>query len=206
MKLVRCDHYRCAELDGTTYLIAPDDTTEEQLEKDAQEAADWQIEAIIRWRTQHERPTSSRAYKSCITDYPDDMTMREAKALQERDRKEAEKLSQLERDATKEFSEYMRQRGYIPLWEYDGEDTLSTPVSWGHSHGLSLKMSDGHPTDYKACEKPAPKRRILVAKEVDPPPPPDPPPARIINEGVSVGVEKPHAPPDPLYDSGGGKK
>ena len=187
MKLVKCSHYRCGEIDGTTYLMAPDGTTEEEFEKDAQESADWQIAAIQRWRGSHEKPKQPSYPYPTLHDFPDSMTIAEARAIHEEGKKQWEEYRRLEQETTKPFAEYMRTRGYLPLWEYEGEDMLTATVSWGHPHGLYIEMSDGHPVDYKACEKEKPRVRTL--KEDVPPPPPDPPPARIIQEGVRVGVE-----------------
>ena len=46
MKLVKITHWRCGEVDGCTFLAAPDGITEEQLGRDTETAETQYIEAI----------------------------------------------------------------------------------------------------------------------------------------------------------------
>lgn len=150
MKLVRVDHYRCGEIDGVTYLWAPDDTDEKKLDADI--AAAIVKHDVVREEFREQGPKPPHLTMHDIDKFSRDMTVGEAiKKIKEAQEKR-KKWDCLERRVTRSFGSHMRELGYIPLgWMDDeedgGVDIIHSFAYWGHRHGQSIDYTTTD-TDY----------------------------------------------------------
>jgi hypothetical protein len=149
MKLVAVTHYRCGEYDGMTYLLAPDDITEDKFDDDVETAMKNHLKAIDDFKSSE--PAPSGLYRDRIVDFPDDMTISEAKKKIEEIKKKQKEYEDKKRKAVRSFGAYMEDLGYeILSWSSMEDRSFFTgTVWWGHRHGDPLNYecmeADYHP-------------------------------------------------------------
>lgn len=144
MKLVRIIHYRCGEFDSSTYLLAPDDITEEQLEKDANTAFQNHINAIEEYKNSGNEPL----YRQKLEDFPGHVTIAEAQSIIEKAKEQAIDFEKKKRKAFRSFGDFMVELGYILLGFEDEGIIPETYINWGHRHGDPLNMSSTGSIDF----------------------------------------------------------
>ena len=104
MKLVAITHYRCGEPDGHSFLLAKDDLTEEQFEKDVSIAQSNYLAKKEEFKTLREKP---KYLSKSINDYPDDITILQAKKLINKNDEDLKKWREEEAKYSRTFLYYM---------------------------------------------------------------------------------------------------
>lgn len=135
MKLIHVVHNRCGEPQGSTYLIAPDDKTNDDIERDVKEVTKEHLERLKKEKSQRPEHFDTNLHR-----LPETMTIAEVKA-KEKEYNEAEKIWDRERIArTQSFGQLMKERGYMPLGWLGEKEIPTFQANWGHSHGLSFGL------------------------------------------------------------------
>jgi len=131
-RLIKIRHYRCGEPDGSSYVIAPESKTNEQIEADVDAAAEELIKSIEGFKELH-NSTPPKAYPR-VEDYSEDLTLKEIKVLMESDRQKRKDFDARKRQATASYESFLYKKGY----EWIGECEDEFEISWGHRHGMRL--------------------------------------------------------------------
>lgn len=133
-RLVRVEHSRCGEYDGTEYVLAP-------IEWDG-EKIDGEVSAVVK-----EMIADAKLVKDApltpphhppYADHPD-KTVAEIQAAHEERKIAYKQWLEENRHLTRSFQERLREHGFVRLWDDEpatGRHDAST--YWGHSHGLKL--------------------------------------------------------------------
>lgn len=137
MKLVKINHIRCDEWTGTTYLLAPEDTTEEQLQKDVDTAEQNYLQSIKNFEDAGQKPKYININN--FGELPNNLTVGEFNEMRIKRDQEIKEWDDKRDASTHNFAYYMRQLGYFDLNE--DEDALEAEVNWGHRHGETLDIS-----------------------------------------------------------------
>ena len=138
MKLVAITHYRCGEPDGHSFLLAKDDLTEEQFEKDVSIAQSNYLAKKEEFKTLREKP---KYLSKSINDYPDDITILQAKKLINKNDEDLKKWREEEAKYSRTFLYYMYDLWYKNIYDYDDDEVLNVYADWGHEHGENLNYS-----------------------------------------------------------------
>jgi 4-aminobutyrate aminotransferase-like enzyme len=133
-KLVRIEHIECSEWSGYSYLIAPDNITEEKLQEDANKALEQYLETKRNFEDLNPKPLypSNR-----LEDYPDAITINEARRREFKEKEEWTKWQDARLKVGRSFGAYMVDLGYQFLYEVD---MLEATVNWGHNHREIIDM------------------------------------------------------------------
>ena len=146
MKLVRVGHYKCDSVDYYTYLLAPEDKTQEQIEEDVATATSNHLNALKTFET----ASKPKYLQGLLREFSEDITIQEANRLLEENHLADNEYNKLRNQAGQSFMYWMRQIGYKDLSE--AEDTIEVEAYWGHNHGLSIDVSKTD-TDYKPVKR-----------------------------------------------------
>jgi len=134
-RLVRVQHYRCGEWHGDTYALSPDDASDSRIETDVRKAFDHYMQAKQEFNKQQQRPNWPGER---LADYPNDLTVKEAKELYERRRVEHAEWLDRKRSVERSFGAWLFELDYVPLHDADAVEVY---LSWGHQHNEELNMS-----------------------------------------------------------------
>lgn len=145
MKLCKISHYKCDEFDGHTFLLGPDNITEEQLSKDAEEAVNYHLNKLREFNNQPDKPAYPR--------YPDldkvdpNTTCGELVEQYKKDQVNYKNWETLRRESSGSFMTVMSSKGYKRLSNYEGEQEITgkilvTTAYWGHNHDLPVNKED----------------------------------------------------------------
>jgi hypothetical protein len=147
MKLVKVEHYRCGEIDGTSWLVAPDGKDGDAISDDIAAAEDEHMRVCK--DVPGDRPPMPVYHLTgggCR--WPKTMTIAEIEAENDRRVKAQGEWEEAVRKRNGTFESLMRAKGYRELWELgDGEVDANT-VDWGHNHGSRLAYGNS-PKAYK---------------------------------------------------------
>jgi len=95
-----------------------------------------------------------------LADYPNDLTVKEAKELYERRRVEHAEWLDRKRSVERSFGAWLFELDYVPLHDADAVEVY---LSWGHQHNEELNMSLSD-TDCSPKENIADTPRIIDGK------------------------------------------
>jgi hypothetical protein len=137
-KFVRIEHIRCGEFEGYTYLLAPENITQEQFEKDVDTATQNYFKAKEEFKKMSDKP---KYVGTGIADFPEDMTIKEAKELYNKLTNERWNWESKERQVSKSFGFWMTDLGYLLLGDIEDGYIIETFVNWGHRHGEHIDYS-----------------------------------------------------------------
>jgi hypothetical protein len=144
MKLIKICHYRCSEYDGFDYFVAPDDITEEQVEKDIERTKELmkkEKEDFI--AMEGKRPNLLYLNQGAMPneDFPENMTIKEAKEKIRENAKKLDEWSKKEDAAKTSFASHFLElkTGYRSLHELDPTEIIEMTADWGHNHGEIIK-------------------------------------------------------------------
>lgn len=160
MKLVRIEHVRCGEYDGYTYMLAPDDTSEDKLDNDVFTAMNNYLNALGEFKKLNKRP--ERLYFN-LDNIPDNVTMSEAKELTKQRDEEIKKWDDAERKCTRSFGCWMHDLGYRFLSEAEDNEIMESSVNWGHRHGEHIEY-DVTKTDIELHKKEVRLVKAIIRK------------------------------------------
>jgi len=149
MRLICIRHMRCDDYEGVTYAVALDAKTDDDVSNDVEAARAEHLQAIEAFRKASPPPPFAC---SGINDYPDDMTIAEAKRAHDAVEAARWDYSALERKAKQSFGTRLQSKGYVLLQDLnDGENDgplaelitgmLFVEVYWGHYHGYDFDTS-----------------------------------------------------------------
>lgn len=135
MKLARVEHIRCGEYAGYTYLMVPDDLTEEQFQQDVNEVVAEYVRDVDLFN-QQDPPVALLDIRT--HEFPPGTTVEQARAIVKVREQESNDWYARRAAFAKDFSHYIKARGYIPIHE---ADHLAADADWGHRHGQTFKYS-----------------------------------------------------------------
>jgi len=137
MKLCCVDHYRCDDLDASTYIWCEDDWTEEQFEEAVERAADAYNASLKAYTEAGDKdPYPQGSYVDPrFRDYPN-MTVAEVIKIHEEKKAEREEWKRKQNRAHRSFSSFLEDEGLINFYGVDAE--YETNIWWGHRHGERL--------------------------------------------------------------------
>jgi hypothetical protein len=134
MKLVRIEHSRCNEYDGTEYMLAPDDWNEYTLEELIEETVN---ELIADAKAVKDPPFGEpRPFQPDYDKHPD-LKVSQVQALHATQKEEYKVWREENNHLERSFEERLTEKGFIPIWHQDA-DTIKVKTYWGHNHGLTL--------------------------------------------------------------------
>jgi hypothetical protein len=137
-KPIRIKHSRCGEeMWGNTYLWAPAEKTADEIQRDADLAAEQHLAAIKAFEKAHERSDLPH-----LEDCPDNMTIGAAKQYIADQKSSREEYDRLKREAGRSFGSFMCELGYAMLWDFGDSEIEEAHVNWGHNHGIPIDMSE----------------------------------------------------------------
>lgn len=139
MKLIRIVHYRCSEVDCATYMMAPDEWSEDQIDEKLRDAQGKYLEAFELAKKDEKPPHESKdlySYQVFAREENLDRTAREI--IEERDRMRAERKVWQDKQwqTKKQFSSFLSEQGFISLWNDDVAEEYE--LDWSHRHGQRL--------------------------------------------------------------------
>lgn len=150
MKLARVEHDRCGEWAATTFLMVPDELTEEEFRlaiRRARDSYDADARAFL-----ESKSAPSYPYAQDYEKYPDDMTMKEVRQAREDKKREYKEWEERRSRASQSFGTYL-------LREIEGSQNLHEApalegsVNWGHQHGRSIDYGDKADKDLRGVHK-----------------------------------------------------
>lgn len=147
MKTISIHHIRCGEWDASTYVLAPDDWDDNTINQKIQDAAKEYLVVLKQAKEDNPRPGN---YYGPDWNSPKhlDKTVREVLAERTIEEEKIKKWEKRQRENRKQFSDFLADQGFTPLWKLD--ENLVFEVDWGHNHGLFIDYSetetDGFPS------------------------------------------------------------
>lgn len=140
MKLAKITHERCDEYDGYTYVVVPDEMTQEEFDNAVYSAQKEYIEFVTEYdKVKKILNESSFAYNNPLMRFYDkypDKTVAEVKEIYAAKSAEHAEASKLKAQSYREFGTYLKDFGITPLVEYEAE--INKDLDWGHRHGSSI--------------------------------------------------------------------
>lgn len=142
MKLVRIEHERCNEPDGTTWCFAPDDWDQERFEKAvvaAKEAYQAAMDAYMLEAKAGDFPPSVYSSWSSPPDYSKypNLTVKEVQEKHKAKEEERKRKREIALAGTHNFAWFLEQEGLTQFHRADAD--LYFELDWGHQHGRPLK-------------------------------------------------------------------
>lgn len=142
--IIKVEHWKCGEVDSSTYLFCQDNKTQDEIDIDVQWAADSHVQELKKFDSSNK----PKYLQGRLDEFDNLCTIEQAKSLLEKNKTEWTEYYNEKAKTTESFNYWMKQRGYKSLSEMEG--IYCTSVSWGHNHGLSINMS---PTDINYIPK-----------------------------------------------------
>lgn len=133
MKLVKITHDRCAEYDGTEYVLAPEDWDAAKIKETVDKVCN---QIIIDAKLIKNPPTGAPSFHPEYKEYPD-KTVREVEELHAQEKAKYDAWKKENSKLTRSFVDRLRDAGFVGLWE-DSSGALKVTAHWGHNHGLDL--------------------------------------------------------------------
>lgn len=136
-RLVRIDHIRCGDWgDATTYVLAPVEWDEEEVDRRATLAQDEYLvdfsAAQVIPKGAPPRPPYQPDFKNCDPS----LAVGEVWAQHNAAKANFDKWNSSRLKVSRKFEDYLRDQGFTAYWE---DHTLSVSVNWGHAHGQSYE-------------------------------------------------------------------
>jgi hypothetical protein len=141
-RVVRFVHDRCNEYDSTEYLFAPDGWSDEEIDEAVRAVRDEMISDAQAISSSPLKPPWHAPYK----EHPD-KTVAEVDALHAKQHKAYDVWKKENERLTRSFSDRLRERGFLGLWE-DESPAYESCVFWGHHHGLDLNYGPPKRDDF----------------------------------------------------------
>jgi hypothetical protein len=133
-RLVRVQHDRCGEYDGTEYVLAPIDWDAERVRAEIRVVVE---ETIADAKAIKEAPLNPPHHPP-YAEHPD-KTVAAVQALHAAQRAAFSEWNKKNLHLSRSFVERMRERGFVALWDDEAETGAYTAGAyWGHNHGLKL--------------------------------------------------------------------
>lgn len=133
MRLVKIEHSRCNEYDGTEYVLAPDHWNEKYLHETIHGVVRDMIEDAKRVKNP---PFGAPGWHPPFDDHPD-KTVAEVKALHETAKHTYSEWKKGNEHLSRSFKDRLVERGFTRL-ESDEADSIKVKTYWAHNHGLEL--------------------------------------------------------------------
>jgi hypothetical protein len=159
MKLVKVDHIRCAEWSGSTYVWAPNEWDEEQIENAVRTARQDYLDALNLARENQQPPNDYRYGPPPFAKYPDKKV---SEVIEEWEAKKAE-YSAWEKEQAKtkrSFMNFLALQGFTWLGSNE-DDVIEVDVDWGHMHGTRIDYGE---TESDPSKSPA---KVAGGKDYD---------------------------------------
>jgi len=141
VKLVRIEHERCQEPDGTTWCFAPDDWDQERFEQavfSAKRAYQAAMDAYMKEAKEQDFPPSIYGSWRPPPDYSKypNLTVKEVQEKHEKDFAEVLRKREIALAGTHSFAWFLEQEGLVQF--HDAKADLYAELNWGHRHGTPL--------------------------------------------------------------------
>lgn len=165
MKLVKITHLRCGEFRAATYVMAPNEWSEDEIDDKVFAAQEEYLADLSRRYQQKEEEHKSGkvVYMPSppnliqIKDAQGDKTIAEVWAEYEEKRAEYDAWSKEDRKGNNRFDHYLKKQGFSFLWECEGTEV---EADWGHRHGSRLDYTDTVLDEF-------PKIKVALGEDVD---------------------------------------
>jgi hypothetical protein len=135
-RLVRIQHDRCNDYDGTEYVLAPADWDDDKIRTEIRAACGQMIKDAQQVSESPLKPPWTPPY-----DAHPDKTVAEVKGLHAEQQATYKAWQEENGQLTRSLQERLRERGFFALWD-DEQDEKTGVVHveqyWGHQHGLTL--------------------------------------------------------------------
>lgn len=135
MKLARVEHFRCGDYAGYTYVMAPDDTTEERFQQDVNTAVTQYLAALDQFNQQNP-PVDFLDIRT--HEFPAGTTVEQARAMVKTRDQENHDWHVRRATLTHEFGHYLKPLGYVLVGE---AEHIEAEADWGHRHGQEINYS-----------------------------------------------------------------
>lgn len=144
MKLIKIEHNRCEDWDGSSYLWAPKDFTEDKIEDDILYAQkEYEKDTTIAIANKENPKLIYKPYSPIpFGNYPD-KTVKEVQEIWEQERIKYNEWQSKLKPAAQSFENYLIKKGYVNFYEGEMETYIAY---WGHRHGVPLKYGTNNPT------------------------------------------------------------
>lgn len=143
MYLVRIEHARCGEYDGVTFIVAPKGLSKEQVEERIELAKNNYLEAYEKFKAEVEK--QDPGWNLNIDKFSEDITIKEAKEIFAKQKKEYLEWETLKHAADLRFERYLEMLGFDTIYSLKEDDELTfveSFINWGHRHGDRLRYGD----------------------------------------------------------------
>jgi hypothetical protein len=163
MKLAKVDHIRCGEYSATTFLMVPDELTEDEFHDAVQRAKDKYLEALAEWRDAKPVNHPGNAltiYPGKPPAYPLETSLGDMLADLAAKREKYQEWEDKRSRALQNFGSFLRDEIAGSHWIWQTEQPSAT-VNWGHFHGEPIDYGDEDSNDL-----PGPSRLNLTAEEL----------------------------------------
>jgi hypothetical protein len=138
LQLVRIEHERCGEWSGYTYVGAPQDWSQEQIEEAVTNAEKKYLATFEQAREESPRPPYVTL--SQIGEANPDLTYREVQELVAEKQRAVGEWQSRQWKQSKKFEDFLDTEGFKRLRDIDPD--ADVVVNWGHNHGKSLRYGD----------------------------------------------------------------
>lgn len=154
MQLVRISHSRCQEWDGTSFVLAPDNWSEDTINQKLDAAMNAYFEVLDALRQdQNGKPYPNLGF----IDYKGnpDKTVREVQD-EHKQKQDANKAWETEHNKRNSgFDSFLTDQGFTSIYSETSE-VLVFEADWGHHHGTPIKydtISNPHVTPQSVVNK-----------------------------------------------------
>jgi hypothetical protein len=139
MKVIAIANIRCHEYDMTTHVCAPENVTNEEIDKLLKEAQNEYLEELD--RISKDLPTLP-AYQevNCIHIVDDNLTVGEVKKRYKEYQDIEKQRREMQFLQDRGFLVFLRKKGFRTIYEaIDPDDENNFTLDWEHRHGQELK-------------------------------------------------------------------
>jgi len=147
MRLVRIENVRCQEWDSNTYVFAPADWSEDDIQYRVDKAVTNYIETV---KTAHEKYKDGRPYPATFgPDYhkaDPNKTVGEIREEFERRREENRKWeAETKKQRGWGFLQFLEEQGFFSLFSDEADEiVVEASANWGHMHGHTIDYNETH--------------------------------------------------------------
>lgn len=162
MKLVHVTHRRCMDYDCATFVLAPDEWSEDEIETRLL-AAQGAYAVAVRVALDGIEKVPYPSFPN-VTNMPDDMTLAQVRAEHAEQKARYDAAEAKRREATKGFERFLVDAGFVSIWA-DEANAVQVECDWGHNHGVRFDYySVGNPDEKKM---PTPAKLAAAIKHID---------------------------------------
>jgi hypothetical protein len=144
MKLVRIAHQRCIEYDRSSFVLAPDEWDEDEINRQILAAQDDYLKQyeLAKLGNDFSAPKYP-GFAPKWTNFPD-LTVAQIQASHKKAMDEYNAWKKENERTKRSFESFLEDRGFVSIWnaEEDKGQILYTECDWGHRHSQKLEYGN----------------------------------------------------------------